>query len=72
MFPNKFVDADVFQQISEEVSIVPEGSRMPIVVPKKHTFSKLEPEHSLWYFREDLGINLHHWNRHLVHPSEAR
>ncbi|XP_065368855.1 phenoloxidase 2-like [Calliphora vicina] len=71
VFPNKFVDADVFQQIREEVSVVPEGSRMPIVVPNNHTFSKLQPEHSLWYFREDLGINLHYWNWHLVHPSEA-
>jgi tyrosinase len=25
----------------------------------------------LWYFREDLGINLHHWHWHLVYPFEA-
>lgn len=25
----------------------------------------------LWYFREDIGINLHHWHWHLVYPFEA-
>lgn len=25
----------------------------------------------LWYFREDMGINLHHWHWHLVYPFEA-
>lgn len=29
-----------------------------------HTFS-------LWYFREDIGVNLHHWHWHLVYPFEA-
>lgn len=27
--------------------------------------------HRLWYFREDIGINLHHWHWHLVYPFEA-
>jgi tyrosinase len=26
----------------------------------------------LWYFREDLGANLHHWHWHLVYPNENR
>lgn len=26
---------------------------------------------SLWYFREDIGVNLHHWHWHLVYPFEA-
>ena len=28
-------------------------------------------QHRLWYFREDIGINLHHWHWHLVYPFEA-
>jgi tyrosinase len=24
---------------------------------------------SLWYFREDVGINSHHWHWHLVYPN---
>jgi tyrosinase len=31
----------------------------------------LEVEHRLWYFREDLGVNLHHWHWHLVYPFES-
>lgn len=26
-------------------------------------------EHRVAYFREDLGINLHHWHWHLVYPG---
>ncbi|XP_017466630.1 PREDICTED: phenoloxidase 2-like [Rhagoletis zephyria] len=70
-FPDKFVDGQVFRQLREESTIVPEGSRMPITIPQDYTASDLEPEHRLWYFREDLGVNLHHWHWHLVYPFEA-
>lgn len=36
-----------------------------------YTASDLEEEHRLWYFREDMGVNLHHWHWHLVYPFEA-
>lgn len=70
-FPDKFIDSQVFRQMREEASVVPQGSRMPIVIPRDYTASDLEPEHRLWYFREDLGINLHHWHWHLIYPFEA-
>ncbi|XP_037029740.1 phenoloxidase 2 [Bradysia coprophila] len=70
-FPDKYVDSKVFAKIREEASVVPDGSRMPIVIPRDYTASDLEDEHRLWYFREDLGINLHHWHWHLVYPFEA-
>uniref|UniRef100_A0A0K8VQL9 tyrosinase n=1 Tax=Bactrocera latifrons TaxID=174628 RepID=A0A0K8VQL9_BACLA len=70
-FPDKFVDSQVFRQVREEATVVPEGSRMPITIPRDYTASDLEPEHRLWYFREDLGINLHHWHWHLIYPFEA-
>lgn len=70
-FPDKFVDSRVFRQVREEATVVPDGSRMPIIIPRDYTASDLEPEHRLWYFREDLGINLHHWHWHLVYPNEA-
>lgn len=41
---------------------------MPIIIPRDYTASDAEPEHRLAYFREDLGINLHHWHWHLVYP----
>lgn len=70
-FPEKYVDSTVFSQAREEATIVTEGSRMPIIIPRDYTASDLEPEHRLWYFREDMGINLHHWHWHLVYPFEA-
>lgn len=70
-FPEQYMDSAVFANIREEAAIVPEGSRMPIVIPRDYTASDLEPEHRLWYFREDIGINLHHWHWHLVYPFEA-
>lgn len=33
-----------------------------------YTATNLELEHRLAYFREDLGINLHHWHWHLIYP----
>ncbi|XP_026465404.1 phenoloxidase 2-like [Ctenocephalides felis] len=70
-FPDKFMDSAVFQRAREEATIVPEGSRVPIVIPKDYTASDLEEEHRVAYFREDIGLNLHHWHWHLVYPFEA-
>ncbi|CAO1425782.1 unnamed protein product [Diamesa serratosioi] len=70
-FPEKFMDSKVFQRIREEATIVPVGQRMSVTIPRDYTASDLEPEHRLWYFREDIGINLHHWHWHLVYPFEA-
>lgn len=44
---------------------------MPIEIPMDYTASNLELEHRIAYFREDLGVNLHHWHYHLVYPFEA-
>ncbi|XP_053962924.1 phenoloxidase 2-like isoform X1 [Anastrepha ludens] len=70
-FPDKFVDSRIFRQIREEVFVVPDGSRRPIIIPSDYTACDLDPEHRLWYFREDIGVNLHHWHWHLVYPFEA-
>ncbi|KAK9745259.1 Hemocyanin, copper containing domain [Popillia japonica] len=70
-FPDKYFDSQVFARAREETTVIPEGRRQPIEVPKDYTASDLEIEHRLAYFREDLGINLHHWHWHLVYPFEA-
>ena len=44
---------------------------MPIIIPKNFTASDAEIENRLAYFREDIGLNLHHWHWHLVYPFEA-
>ncbi|KAJ8926016.1 hypothetical protein NQ315_009871 [Exocentrus adspersus] len=70
-FPDKFVDAKVFSEARETATVVPQGNRVPIEIPKDYTASDLEEEHRLAYFREDIGVNLHHWHWHLVYPFEA-
>lgn len=45
--------------------------QIPLEIPRDFTASNLDPEHRLAYFREDLGINLHHWHWHLVYPFEG-
>jgi hypothetical protein len=70
-FPSKFIDSRSFGRAREEANVVQPGSRRPITIPRDYTASDLEPEHRLWYFREDLGVNLHHWHWHLVYPFES-
>ncbi|XP_049822106.1 phenoloxidase 1-like [Aethina tumida] len=70
-FPDKYIDSKIFARAREEATIVPEGSKIPIEIPVDYTASNLEEEHRVAYWREDIGINLHHWHWHLVYPFEA-
>ncbi|XP_016984437.1 phenoloxidase 3-like [Drosophila rhopaloa] len=71
-FPGRFVDSAVMQELREESFVVQSpGDRRPMVIPTKYTSSDLDPEQRMWYFREDIGVNLHHWHWHLVYPTET-
>ncbi|XP_072934083.1 phenoloxidase subunit 1 [Epargyreus clarus] len=70
-FPDKFMDPKVFRKARETSSVVPKGNRMPVTIPQNYTASEREPEQRVAYFREDLGINLHHWHWHLVYPFDS-
>jgi tyrosinase len=70
-FPDKFVDPQIVRRVREDLAVIPQGSRTPIAIPIDFTASDREPEHKLWYFREDVGVNLHHWHWHLVYPFEG-
>ncbi|XP_043275465.1 phenoloxidase 2-like [Venturia canescens] len=67
VFPERFFERSIFPKIQEQSNIMPAGSRIPVEI-KKLTATPLEPEHQLAYFREDIGINLHHYHWHLVYP----
>ncbi|XP_066594189.1 phenoloxidase 1 [Prorops nasuta] len=71
VFPDKYVDSGIFARAKEEANVVPAGSRLPIEIPRDYTASDLDEEHRVAYWREDLGINLHHWHWHLVYPFET-
>lgn len=43
----------------------------PIEIPRDYTATDLEEEHRMAYWREDLGLNLHHWHWHLVYPTDG-
>uniref|UniRef100_A0A1E1WIY6 tyrosinase n=2 Tax=Pectinophora gossypiella TaxID=13191 RepID=A0A1E1WIY6_PECGO len=70
-FPSKFMDSQVFQQARESAAVLDGTERTPIIIPRDYTATNLEEEHRLAYWREDIGINLHHWHWHLVYPFNA-
>lgn len=44
---------------------------MTIDIPSNFTASDREDEQRLAFFREDIGVNLHHWHWHLVYPGDG-
>uniref|UniRef100_A0A182Q267 Tyrosinase copper-binding domain-containing protein n=1 Tax=Anopheles farauti TaxID=69004 RepID=A0A182Q267_9DIPT len=44
---------------------------MAIDIPMNYTASDTILEQRLAYFREDIGVNLHHWHWHLVYPGDG-
>lgn len=46
-------------------------SQMAIDIPMNFTASDREHEQRMAYWREDIGVNLHHWHWHLVYPAEG-
>ncbi|KAJ8679161.1 hypothetical protein QAD02_014948 [Eretmocerus hayati] len=68
VFPSDFIDSGFFVDIKEEANIVPSGSRVPIEIPLDWTATDVDPEHRVAYWREDVGVNLHHWHWHVIYP----
>ncbi|GLH09004.1 Phenoloxidase subunit 1 [Gryllus bimaculatus] len=64
-FPERFFDGSVFSKVRNEVFHAAAEDRDVIAIPRDFTASDLEPEHRVAYFREDIGVNLHHWNWHV-------
>ncbi|XP_043643114.1 phenoloxidase 3 [Drosophila teissieri] len=72
IFPDRFIDSQMITKMREESFVVEQtAARLPVVNSVKYTASDFDVEHRLWYFREDMGVNLHHWHWHLVYPNEA-
>lgn len=44
---------------------------MAIDIPMNYTASESIREQAMAYFREDIGVNLHHWHWHLVYPADG-
>lgn len=69
VFPDQFVSPEVIPRLREESTLVPNEDRRPIEIPPSFTASEREEEQRLAYFREDIGVNSHHWHWHLVFPG---
>ncbi|XP_017877241.2 phenoloxidase 1-like [Ceratina calcarata] len=70
VFPDKYLARGVFSRAREEASI-PVNLRETIDISKYDTATDVEVEHRVAYWREDIGINLHHWHWHLVYPHDS-
>ncbi|EDS45573.1 phenoloxidase subunit 1 [Culex quinquefasciatus] len=71
LFPDQFVDPSVFPKLREEGKVVTQKDRQVIDIPMNFTASDREDEQRLAYFREDIGVNMHHWHWHLVYPTSG-
>ncbi|CAO1401424.1 unnamed protein product [Diamesa serratosioi] len=70
LFPDQFIDPSVLSRFTEEAKL-DVGVRQAIEMPRNYTANDRENEQRLAYFREDIGVNLHHWHWHLVYPGSG-
>ncbi|XP_071448022.1 phenoloxidase 2-like [Hetaerina americana] len=68
IFPDKFLDGNIISAAREQANVLTAGESSVVIPPNDSTASDLDPEQRVAYFREDIGINLHHWQWHLVYP----
>nr|AGI42859.1 prophenoloxidase 2 [Penaeus chinensis] len=72
VFPGKFILQEKLMEAQLEINRSDPNESTPIVVEHGLEFAgtQLKPEHRLSYWREDYGINAHHWHWHLVYPID--
>lgn len=58
--PDQFVDPCIFPRLGEEGKL-DATERQRIDIPKNYTATDREDEQRMAYFREDIGVNMHHW-----------
>nr|CCA94921.1 hemocyanin subunit g [Euphrynichus bacillifer] len=66
IFPDRFIPAETINLASKEATLKPNED---VVVDVEETGNILDPEHTLAYYREDIGINAHHWHWHIAYPA---
>uniref|UniRef100_A0A240PKS4 Tyrosinase copper-binding domain-containing protein n=1 Tax=Anopheles christyi TaxID=43041 RepID=A0A240PKS4_9DIPT len=71
LFPDQFMDPATNARMMEEGTIVLDENRMAISMSMNFTASDDEPEQRMAFFREDIGVNLHHWHWHLIYPGSG-
>ncbi|XP_035224697.1 hemocyanin B chain-like [Stegodyphus dumicola] len=70
IFPDKFVPVETLYKAYKETKLhAPEDE---VIINIEKTGNIMDPEYNLAYYREDIGINAHHWHWHLVYPATWR
>ncbi|KAK3865004.1 hypothetical protein Pcinc_029357 [Petrolisthes cinctipes] len=72
MFPNKFVPMEALTKAQVEVNRAPLDQKEPVIIDHGPDFATttIKAEHRVSYWREDYGLNSHHWHWHLVFPID--
>ncbi|XP_063607334.1 phenoloxidase 3-like [Penaeus indicus] len=70
VFPSRFVPQEALSKAQLEINRMDPNQTEPVIIEHGLEFSgtHLKPEHRLSYWREDYGINVHHWHWHLIYP----
>lgn len=72
IIPTTFIDASIVARARNLSTIVPDPAKRAVIeIPLTYTGSDFNPEQKLAYFREDFGVNHHHWHWHLVYPDSG-
>ncbi|XP_055838626.1 phenoloxidase 2-like [Episyrphus balteatus] len=70
-FPGNFIDPTILRDAKEETSIIPLDNTDKNIFEVPLNSSQRDEEQRMNYFREDIGINMHHWHWHLVFPNHG-
>nr|CAD68052.1 hemocyanin subunit A [Trichonephila inaurata madagascariensis] len=69
IFADRFVPADTLIRAFSVATTKPAGDESDVIIDVQETGNILDPEYKLAYYREDIGVNAHHWHWHVVYPS---
>ncbi|XP_042870166.1 phenoloxidase 1-like [Penaeus japonicus] len=70
VFPGKFIPHELLMRAQLKINHEDPNQTEPLIVDHEFSGTHLKPEHRLAYWREDYGINAHHWHWHLVYPID--
>ncbi|OXA58520.1 Phenoloxidase 2 [Folsomia candida] len=69
VMPEIFFSDHIMKQ-AEKMARVQDSCKNRIMIDRNTTGHQNDPESRLWYFREDIGVNSHHFHWHVVFPGD--
>ncbi|XP_071525779.1 phenoloxidase 1-like [Panulirus ornatus] len=69
IFPDKFIpENELMRTYVRAMNISPDEKTLKVTHGPDFATTTQKPEHRVSYWREDYGINTHHWHWHLAYP----